>query len=454
MAKNYQLIQAQTLTSTAASVTFSNIPQNFTDLKLVMSARTDASSYQADNIKVAFNGGSYSTSSTINIYGNGTSAAAETNPGSLLQIAGANGANSTASTFGNSETYIPNYTSSNNKPISAESVTENNATGAVLWLTSSLFTSSSAITSMTLAPRLGSNFVANSTFMLYGIGGTRATGGTITSDGNYTYHTFTSTSTFTPLEKIKNAEVLLVAGGGGGGGGTFTNANSGGGGGAGGVIAYTGNTFYAGTSYTAVVGAGGTGGSTSVGIGSQGGSSTFAALSAVGGGGGGAEVSGGEGGTTGGSGGGADSKSTQAGSAGTAGQGFAGGSTAGSNGAAAGGGGAGGIGVNATSGSFDAGAPGGIGTTVYNNWHFATSTGILSDGTYYIAGGGGGGSYRSFGGPGGLGGGGTGGQSTNDNDTAGTANTGGGGGGSANQGAGRAGSAGGSGLIIIRYPSI
>jgi len=463
MAKGYQLIQAQTLTSSASSVTFSNIPQNYTDLIVKISARSAlAGTGTSRAIQLQINGDTtYANYRQRYIRtddtGSAQSGAFLSSTGLKYYLYGLPNANVTANSFGAAELTFINYAGSSYKTFSVEAFAEgfhNPFTGtAGNSVTAALWVNTSPITTLVFNPD-DSSFAAGSTFYLYGIGGTRATGGTITSDANYTYHTFTSTNTFTPLEKIKNAEILLVAGGGGGGGGTFTNANSGGGGGAGGVIAYTGQTFYAGTSYTSLIGAGGAGGSTSVGVGSRGASSTFGALSAVGGGGGGAEVSGGEGGTTGGSGGGADSKSTQAGSAGTAGQGFAGGSTAGSNGAAAGGGGAGGAGINATSGSYDGGANGGVGTTAYHNWHYATLTGVLFNGNYYIGGGGGGGSYRSTGGPGGIGGGGTGGQSTNDNDTAGTANTGGGGGGSANQGAGRAGSAGGSGLIIIRYPNV
>ena len=55
------------------------------------------------------------------------------------------------------------------------------------------------------------------------------TGGTITSAGGYTYHSFTANGTFTPPQ-AGNIEVLMVAGGAGGGG------HHGGGGGAGGVI--------------------------------------------------------------------------------------------------------------------------------------------------------------------------------------------------------------------------
>lgn len=67
-----------------------------------------------------------------------------------------------------------------------------------------------------------SGYVSNGT-------GLDATGGTITTSGDYTIHTFTSNGTFTPSES-GNVEALVVAGGGGGG------MDMGGGGGGGGVI--------------------------------------------------------------------------------------------------------------------------------------------------------------------------------------------------------------------------
>ena len=54
-----------------------------------------------------------------------------------------------------------------------------------------------------------------------------ATGGTITTDGNYKVHSFTSSGTFTPSGS-GNVEVLVVAGGGGGGGGSAASGGSGG----------------------------------------------------------------------------------------------------------------------------------------------------------------------------------------------------------------------------------
>jgi hypothetical protein len=75
----------------------------------------------------------------------------------------------TADTFGLFEYYIPNYRSSNQKSISVDATTENNAslsyftTGAFLW------TGTSAIDIITFSSVHSSNLMQYSTFYLYGI---------------------------------------------------------------------------------------------------------------------------------------------------------------------------------------------------------------------------------------------------------------------------------------------
>lgn len=232
---------------------------------------------------------------------------------------------------------------------------------------------------------------------------------------------------------------LLVAGGGGGGSGR------GGGGGAGGVLNGTGNAS-GGQALAVTVGSGGA-------AGSNGGNSTFpltsGTITAIGGGKGADGLAGlftgsGAAGGSGGSGGGGSGYSP-VGSGGTAtsGQGNAGGSGYG-GGEPYGGGGGGGAGT--AGGSGGAVNNGGAGTSSVSAILAATSAGVDSGGTRYIAGGGGNGSYEYSPGSGGLGGGGGGGN-TNVAGTAGTANTGGGGGGGGNSASG---GAGGSGLVIIR----
>ena len=261
------------------------------------------------------------------------------------------------------------------------------------------------------------------------------TGGTITTSGSYTIHSFTTvgSDTFTVSADV-SIDYLVVAGGGGGG------VGRGGGGGAGGVK--SGTITLAAGSYNITVGAGG-----SFAVddyeGGDGGSSSIGSLISTtgGGGGGGWRITSGR---NGGSGGGASAGATLAGGTGITGQGFAGSARLDD----ATGGGGGGAGAAAS------GKDGAIGIT-------STLTGT----TRYYAGGGGAGAHIgynigiAFGGTYGVSAGtygGGNGMSTNGSKPAYTdavANTGGGGGG----GEGYAGpsGAGGSGIVIIRYiPSI
>jgi len=267
-----------------------------------------------------------------------------------------------------------------------------------------------------------------------GIGAFAATGGTITTAGSYTYHTFTSSGSLTVSAGAKSADILIVAGGGGGGG---SGVNGGGGGGAGGLVSTTATLTT--SVYTVTVGGGGAHGST----GSNGVASAFTGSTSAVGGGGGATAGGA--GNSGGSGGGRGRDGgTTAQSNGTAGQGNAGGASAGATCAGAGGGGgAGAVGSNGAtdcSATARTGGGGGIGI----NWQ--------SLGTFYA--GGGGGSFESSnsangGAPGGSGGGGNGSiTGAGISATAGSANTGGGGGGGQQ---GVNGGNGGSGIVIIRY---
>ena len=81
-----------------------------------------------------------------------------------------------------------------------------------------------------------------------------ASGGTITTSGSDTIHTFSSNGTFTPAN---TGTVSVQCWGGGGGGGTV--ANSAGGGGGGGAYAATSNvSVTTATGYAVVVGTAGT----------------------------------------------------------------------------------------------------------------------------------------------------------------------------------------------------
>lgn len=162
MANTYTAIATVTVGSGGASdITFSSIAQSYTDLKIVLSARNTTASLDC---LLNFNG-SNSNLSRRALYGNGSSAASfAANDGYVIVVTQST---DTSNTFGNTEVYIANYTSSNNKSFAVESVTENNATQAYTFLQAGLWSNTAAITSITLSS--GSTFAQYSTATLYGI---------------------------------------------------------------------------------------------------------------------------------------------------------------------------------------------------------------------------------------------------------------------------------------------
>lgn len=438
------LIPIQTITvsgTTTTSVTFSNIPQSYTDLKLVVSARVDNNAGQTwAGLRVAINGSTANMSYKA-LYGNGSNVAGGNT--TITEPGVAASSSATTGVFGTSECTFYNYTSGYHKSFVAQGMNEHNGAQALIALTTNLWAQTAAITQLTITAQNSAwNFVAGSTFTLYGVSnGVKATGGTVTCAGGYAYHTFTSTGSFFPNQLIKGAEALVVAGGGAG--------DDYGGGGAGGYRTFSSLTFPAGTFYTVQIGAGGSG--------SNGGDSVLGSL--VSSGGGWAASSGDtRAGNNGGSGGGGGiSRGPGNGNvpATTPAQGFGGGTA--SNVANYGGGGGGGAtqaGSNGTGGNPAYAGKGGDGSSSCSSWGLITNTGQNVSGTVYYAGGGGGAGWvsgTSYGGPGGNGGGGNGKANVYPTTfAAGTSNTGGGGGAS---GQGNAGGAnGGSGIIIIRYP--
>ena len=293
-----------------------------------------------------------------------------------------------------------------------------------------------------------------------------ATGGTITTSGDYKIHTFNASGCFqvtdagTPGGSTK-ISYLVVAGGGGGGN------DGGGGGGAGGfregkcsTDPYADSPLDSGTAITAsvatfpiTVGAGGTKGTPAPQVSTIGGTSTFSTISSAGGGRGGQGSQGspcGAGGA-GGSGGGARSNKGAPGGAGNTppvspSQGFPGGASNPGTPPFANWSGAGGGGATTAGADFTAATPSGVGGT-------GATTSITASPVVYAGGGGGGGNNPGNspnGAPGGPGGGGNGGASPGGAGTNGTANRGGGGGGgSCAQPNG--GGTGGSGVVILRY---
>jgi len=308
---------------------------------------------------------------------------------------------------------------------------------------------------------------------------TVATGGTITTCGDYKIHTFTSPGTFcvsqignaptSPAGGPTNVDYVVVAGGGGGGGADDgCSGDAGGGAGAGGFresyLAATSGCYTASplatptslpisvTGYPITVGAGGSPGPASGCGGGKGSNSVLSTITATGGGSGGGEQranpnrNGGSGGGPGGQNGGAGNQGTGNTPLVSPPQGNSSGQSTAFGRQGGGGGGATAAGTTGPNSTGGTGGAGGAGAT----------TGITGSCVAYAGGGGGGANANSSGprtgGSGGTGGGGPGGGGVSGPSTpgtAGTTNTGGGGGGSSAQNA--TGGSGGSGIVIIRY---
>jgi hypothetical protein len=161
-----QVIQHQELASAQASITFSSIPQTFTDLLLVYSVRTDNTNVPYSNTEIQINGSSANFTSR-RIFGAGSGAGesyTSTNIAGLVSSA-----SSTSNTFGSSNLYIPNYTGSTNKSYSVDSVGENNSTEAYQEMIAGLWSQTAAITQILIKPEQTRNFVQYSSITLYGI---------------------------------------------------------------------------------------------------------------------------------------------------------------------------------------------------------------------------------------------------------------------------------------------
>jgi len=434
-----KLIATQTVTTAQPSIEFTSIPGNFTDLYVLMSARSSRSSVIAE-VLISFNG---NTSNFTNrrLFGNGSTVESTTNTQGGRGAGFINGNDLTANTFGNYGLYIPNYAGATNKSVSIDSVNETNGTEAHQAIFAVQWANTSPITSTTFTLQDSTNFQPGTVVSLYGIGGAgdantpKATGGMIQKIGDYWVHTFTASGTFTPTAPLSNVEYLVVAGGGGGGG---AEAGAGGAGGyrssvvgessGGGASAESRLSLAAGTAYTVTIGAGG---ASRLQLNSFNGTdSVFGSITSLGGGGGAYNAVG----LTGGSGGGSSYQST--GGSGTTNQGFAGGGGfIGGNWYGGGGGGASAVGQ---AGQSSKGGNGGNGV--------ASS---ITGSSVTRAGGGGAGTN----GAGGAGGGGAG--STGPSiGSSGTVNTGGGGGGGfyvASPTTFYAGGSGGSGIVVVRY---
>jgi hypothetical protein len=166
-----QLIETKTLGTAAASIEFTSIPQDGTDLLILESLRRASGVPVGTYIR--FNN-STSDFSGRYLYGSGTTPSS----GVLARYVGSVSGNYTANTFNSTSIYVTNYSGALNKSFSVDNVTENNATAADQNIISGLWANTSAITSLMIEDIAGT-FAIGSTISLYKI--TKGSGGATVS---------------------------------------------------------------------------------------------------------------------------------------------------------------------------------------------------------------------------------------------------------------------------------
>jgi hypothetical protein len=168
---SYESIATANGTGSSGTITFSSIPSTYTHLQLRVISRGTATANDA--YFANFNsdtGGNYYLIHVL--YGNGSSAGvfASGTSATRIQLSDIVGSSSTANTYAASITDILDYTNTNKyKTVRTLYGFDTNGAGTVA-LSSGLWMSTSAITSLVLTTSSG-NFATNTTFALYGIKG-------------------------------------------------------------------------------------------------------------------------------------------------------------------------------------------------------------------------------------------------------------------------------------------
>jgi len=169
MANTYTLISTLTVGSGGSStIDFTSIPQTYNDLCLLVSGRDSTYGSATSTAYARFNNDSSTSYKNLWLFNNGgTAGSTKDLAATVLLLANQPGTSATSNTFSNALMYIPNYTSSNYKPISVDNVMENNSVTVYETLLSGLWSSASAINRITLS--CDGAFAQYSSASLYGI---------------------------------------------------------------------------------------------------------------------------------------------------------------------------------------------------------------------------------------------------------------------------------------------
>ena len=170
MAATYTPIASATLSATTASITFSNIPQTYTDLVLVVFAKSTGT---YANFFYRVNSDSGSNYSQTRLSGNGTTASsARITNNTYFNPCGVSGISDTG--FSLYTTHFMNYSNTTtNKTFLHRTSIQNGNAGDGVELMTGLWRNTAAINTIFIDPD-GGDFASGTTANLYGILGANA----------------------------------------------------------------------------------------------------------------------------------------------------------------------------------------------------------------------------------------------------------------------------------------
>jgi translation initiation factor RLI1 len=164
MSATYDKIQATTLGSAQATVTFATISGSYTDLILIINSRSASTSR---GVSIQFNNDTGSNYSVTRLIGNGSAASSSRATGqTYIEIGDQNISTDTAGNIGNIICYIQNYS---NSTTNKTTLSRTNIANVSVRAISGLWRNTNAITEIDIISSGGNNFNAGSTFTLYGI---------------------------------------------------------------------------------------------------------------------------------------------------------------------------------------------------------------------------------------------------------------------------------------------
>jgi hypothetical protein len=159
------VIQHTELASSAATIVLNSIPQDYDDLLLLVSSRSDRGDAHIDAFYVYLNGTS-GNGGGRRLYSVTPGSTVSNTPWWPLNAGGT----VTAGIYGSAEVHIPNYTVAKAHVMGATAVSEAaSTTQCVFSLNSGQSVSTAAVTSITLDSETGANFIAGTSATLYGI---------------------------------------------------------------------------------------------------------------------------------------------------------------------------------------------------------------------------------------------------------------------------------------------